>query len=500
MNARDTTPFFKYVAQRAMRLGSRVRTLRGTDAKPQVVSMVINGEPRRVWVPGAVVAAAVADLLAPGKLIKLPPKPDKGDRWRRKPVGLIELLPKPLQKKMQQPPPSLWNIPLHRSRLDDPRWRALEAVYQQLVELSPIWEVEGAARVELIDNAIDAALKGYKKATADVGGSKPLKSDKKFFDLERYTETGDAYAREPTREIDQEKRIEEYEAAREQRRHEAEEEFARLVPLLNEYAGKLTLQQRHAWRLIVNEPELTGEAIADASGASTGKVSQLRAWFGEMIAKFLALCEPPEESAAVDVAPTAAADETETQIAEAGEVEAVALDWMASMKAPDTDADVSENVMRGYARSQRSSSAFNRPTRPQYSQHALTTGASWSTRAEMLQAPGPERPNFNKRFSDTAARHLQRKARDSGYDVDGALRLIDEYIEQRIRELGEIAAAEVALFKALFRATVLHDVEDLAWIEPWCEEQKVSPDELLGRRSGDEMLAASIRGPKRGEQ
>ncbi len=101
---------------------------------------------------------------------------------------------------------------------------------------------------------------------------------------------------------------------------------------------------------------------------------------------------------------------------------------------------------------------------------------------EMARAPGEENLNIRRRITQTAARHLQRKAREAGFDVDGALRAIDEHIERRIREF-EIAEAEAAWFRALLRVDILRAAEltePLSWVEPWCKEKRVSVDELFG--------------------
>lgn len=437
MSARDTTPFLKYVARRAMRKGSRVRKLRGTGAKPAMVSMVINGQMRRVWVPGAVVLGAAARLLTPGKLAKLPPKPGKGDRWRLVPVDLIEHLPK------QLPPSPFGNIQL-QALTEDPLWRALDAVYKQLFELSPIWDVQGAARVELIDNAIDAELKDYKKATSDVGGTKPKKSDKKFYDLERFTDAGQAYVSTPERERARQEQCDAYEAAKEARRQETEEEYAKLVAELSAHAGKLTLQQREAWRMICYEPQLTGKQIAEESGTSEATVTRLRKWFAEKSRRFFELCAPLDyDGAPADAAPDMAIemlDVTEPEALGAAEVDtkgnAAALNLAADAWAqglvhgnhsPDTEAEVSGSVLRGYARTRQTANAHQAPHRQQYSKSALMKGSESSgrwTREDQASFEHRQRlRDVNDRpISDDVATAIRELAAKFGLDAEQLLK------------------------------------------------------------------------------
>jgi hypothetical protein len=209
MMARNIEPFMRYVSKRALLDKKHFCALRGVDAKPSIARMNVNGNVRKVWTPGAVVMNATATLLRPGKLVKLPPKPGKGVRWRMKPVALVDLLPPALRAKMLRPLPApIGNLQLHKSPLESPRWVALERVYAQLFELSPIWDVTGAERNKLIDKAVSNERKKYITATSVSGGpSKNAKGDTDAA-LQRYTESGQAFATEPSRLAEQDAQLE----------------------------------------------------------------------------------------------------------------------------------------------------------------------------------------------------------------------------------------------------------------------------------------------------
>lgn len=138
-------------------------------------------------------------------------------------------------------------------------------------------------------------------------------------------------------------------------------------------------------------------------------------------------------------------DETLSQIAEAFHSNA-ALDLAATMQAPEVDEDVSEATLHRYART-----ASRSVGRRKYSEHMLVTGSDGRrpSRADYAEMSEPadhvDRANFDKCFANTAARYLQRKAVEAGFDIDA------------IRN---------------------GDLVELARLEDWCTERKLSTDEV----------------------
>jgi hypothetical protein len=420
MSDRNTKPLFDYVARRAKR-NFHFRKLRGREAKP------------------AVIIGAAARLLTPGKLVKLPPKPGKPVRWRLVPVELVELLPKPLKQKML--PSSIGNIQLYKPT-DAPIWIALTKVYMQLFELSPIWGVKGAARVELVDNAIDASFKQYVKETEVGGGEEEL--DPTTHDaLGRYTEAGQAYAMEPTRNLDKWESLGAEDAVLEYRKQIEADENAKLQRAVEAYARTLLVPAHlAALKLICSDPQLPNSAVGArvslhrARGIAPSKVKSIRAQVEKLADKVLTL--PPEEgSSEVEASPAAVPhDETLTQIAEALHSNA-ALDLAAIFQAPDVDAaDISENILRNYARSN-STSAFMRDNwsggRRRYSDVELVTGSRyggrWADPAKI--ALRDERKQHANKFSDVEMRELREKAVAADFAINRFLRAIDSFIRKR---------------------------------------------------------------------
>jgi hypothetical protein len=181
----------------------------------------------------------------------------------------------------------------------------------------------------------------------------------------------------------------------------------------------------------------------------------------------------------------------------------------------DADGDCSESALRGHARTRAAERAQRGgPGRQPITDAAMDRGyenhkykdkdQERKHRVCALRVRGVKQEKSRKRYVGIAARHLQRKAREAGFDIDGARRLIDEYVEQRLRELDIAAEKHVAIFKALFETAVLQDVEALSWVAPWCTERRYSPNDLFGttnlRTTPDDMLGATITGPKSSDQ
>jgi hypothetical protein len=413
MSVRDTKPLFDYVARRAKR-NFHFRKLRGTEAKP------------------AVIIGAAARLLTPGKLVKLPPKPGRPVRWRLVPVDPIELLPKPLQRKMLPPP--VGNIQLYKPT-DAPLWLAFVKVYMQLFELSPIWNVKGAARVELIDNAIDTEMKAYIKDTEVSGGSgelEPATSE----DFARYSDAGQAFAREPTREIEIERQEQLETAALDAREPIEAAEDAECVAAGADYYRTLRREARRAFRLVCTEPRLPNGAIAARCRVAPATVSKIRATLESICDQFQST-PPEEEGASTPEAPdvNVERDASVEQIADAGEVEA--LNLVATFQAPDVDADVSESTLQNYAR-RNSSGAFMRDNWSKrsgmFNAADLVTGhyKEWADPAKI--ALRDERKQHANKFSDVEMSELRQKAAAADFTINGFLRAIDSFLAARAAE------------------------------------------------------------------
>ena len=410
-------------------------------------------------------------------------------------------------------------------------------MHEQYIENGEFWFEKSAAIDELIDLAIDAERISYCSATADSGGPSGGKLEPTLLEtVTRLTGANQAYALEPTRECEQQKSVDEFATALEQRIQEAEEEFTRLKQALNAYRKKLRCpKQRRAFGLICagtapGEPKLTGAAIAVKCKVSEATVSKLRAQFDKTARRFFALYALPEESASTPDAPDDAAPDTtleaswhdEPEALDAVEVEVDKKGNPAELKgelslAPlqggagvhDVDSDCPESVASSYARSKANERLIGggRGGRRKYDELELVTGgsggrkATYKERVEMSKpAERMDRTNFDKRFASTAARHLRQKARESGYDIDGTLRIIDARIAHKCPEL-KIAETELAALLSVRRAEVLknENLAELAWIWRWCKEQRVSPNDLLGSTTLDAVIGATIA-PKRRDQ
>jgi hypothetical protein len=167
-------------------------------------------------------------------------------------------------------------------------WEAWLTVHHQYIEHGDFFYEKNEAVDALIDAAIDTERKSYCEATADSGGPKHGKLDPEL------SETVSRLAGQALPE--QQERVGDFVTALEQRVQEAEEEFSKLKPALNEYSRMLRCpKQRRAFVLICNEPQLTGAKIAVRCHVSEGTVSKLRSKFEEMTEKFFALHTPPEE-------------------------------------------------------------------------------------------------------------------------------------------------------------------------------------------------------------
>src|ERR1700722_14932020 len=400
------------VKQRAPK-NFRFKKLRGAEAK----TAVIKGATARLFAPDAVFPYALRKRLTP-----------------RQRVGNISWRP-----------------------VDGLTWAAWRVVHRSYIERGSFWfEEQSAAKLKLIDRAVDAERKSWVDATAVAGGDAAAASEA----LVRYTEGGQAFAREPTREIEQEKRLETEAAALEYRKQIEAEENAKLLQAVEAYRRtRRCPKQRRALVLICTDLSLTGARIAVRCRVSEPTVSKLRAKVEELADKILTI--PPEEGSAVEASFAAVMhDETVTQVAEAGEVDGAeidatataggldlgnatvhsdALDMAWNLRAPDVDDDVSENAMRNYSRN-RSSGALMADNwsggRRRYSDAELVTGSryggKWDDPAKI--ALHDARKQHANNFSDVEMRELRQKAAAADFALNIFLRAIDSYLVKREAE------------------------------------------------------------------
>jgi hypothetical protein len=315
--------------------------------------------PRRVTNPWSLSQAATQrSVVQPPSLRGAEAKPAVIQGATARLFAVDAVFPYALRKRLNAR--RIGNITLRN--VDPLAWLAWLQVWRGYVMGGEFLHEKSKALDGLIGRALDAARKDWVNATSVSGGVNAETSEL----FARYTEAGQAWSATPEREHELQRHVDAYDAEREQREREKEEEFAKLRQALNDYAGKLTLQQQHAWRLIINEPELEGKAIADESGALPPTVSRLRKWFAEMSKRFFELCATLDDNGApADVAPDTALDTT---------LDVNEPDALEALGAPDVDVEIPESVLAGYARNQRSSSAFQRPSRRQYSDSALARG------------------------------------------------------------------------------------------------------------------------------
>jgi hypothetical protein len=387
-----------------LRKHARLRKLGGTEARPAV----ING--------------AALRLLAPT-------------------VDPVKLLPKPLQEKMQRP--GIGN--LFRSPLDAPRWVAFVKTYRTLIELGSFWSVSGEERDALIDRAIDAERKAYCKQTAASDGCASL-DPATAEELARYSEAGQAFATEPSRQIEAQTQLEAEAAALEYRAQLEAEENAKLQQAVAAYGRTLRRQQRRALKLLCTDLSLTGAKIAVRCRVSEATVSKIRANVEELADKILTI--PPEESSATVEAPPAEVpqDESVTQIADA--LEAGALDLAAVLQAPD--ADVSESVLHGYARS-KNSGAFMRDNwsggRRRFNDAEPVTGGRyggrWDDPAKIVLRDSLTQ--HASKFSDIQMRELREKAAAAEVALGSLMQTIDAFLSKRAAEsVDDLMAASIS--------------------------------------------------------
>jgi hypothetical protein len=395
----------------------RFRKLQGTEAK----SAVIKGTVARLMEPDAVFPYALRKRLAPRPLVVKGVPAGWLGSWR------------PISSTL---------------------WEAWLTVHHQYIERGSFWFEElSAAKQKLIDNALDAERQAFIKSTSVSGGpSADEKLDPTALEnLSRLTEAGQAYAREPARDIEKWERLGAEDAALEYRKQIEAEENAKLRQALNEYARKLPQKQRRALNLICFDLKLTGATIAVRCRVSEATVSKIRANVEELADKILTI--PPEEGASIAEPPASVPhDETITQIAEAGEVEGAevdatadlsratvhsdTLDLGATYQAPDVDADVSESALHGYARHKKSSALMRdnwSGGRRRYSDVELVTGRRYGGRYDdpAKIALRDERKQHANKFSDVEMRELRQKAAAAAFPLNTFLRAIDAYLTKQ---------------------------------------------------------------------
>jgi hypothetical protein len=421
-------------------------------------------------------------------------------------VDPIELLPKPLQKKMRQPlPPPIGNIQLHRSPLDAPRWAAFTKLYRTLFELGEFWSVKGKELDDLVDLRLKKAREAYIHETRYTSKASDETIDQtQQENLSRLTEEGQHEANDAVTLLQNQAEESLVAAQRELRSKVEAVEDARVCVAGVDYYNRLPLKQRGVFHAIC-----AGESdseIARRLGVARDTARLVRAILEGFADKFQTLPPYRVEGGASPVEGPVAPDaphresKLDTRIADIIDDENASA-WSTGgaekLQLPEIDRADDSTLHIQPRRARRTERVgdwgpYTKDGAKLVTMANLYEGSRLTARSEYVESDA-----FARRFSDTAARHLQRKARESGNDIDGALQLIDEQIAHRCREL-EIAKADVADLNAI-RAEILRDenLPELAWIGEFCRGRKVSANDLLGAvGSTDNSLALTIVGPK----
>jgi hypothetical protein len=304
-----------YVARRA-RMSIRFRKLRGCPTVRQVVTWddgawryrIVRGG--REDVMQGVINAAVLKLLTPA-------------------VDPIDVLSKPLQKKMLGPLPlgkPLGNVQLYFSPFDLPEWRAFVKWHNKRIELGKFWSVTGAERDALVDLEIRYAREAYINETRYYSPSADETIDQsKQENLSRLTEAGQELANDPvkllTNQTQESAEANLIAAQRELRAKLEATEDAKLSRAGVEYYGKLPGKHRPVFHAIC-AGESVDATIAARCGVARATVARIRATLEGLADQFQTL--PPYEveghasPVEIPIAPDAPQEESKlaTQIAD----------------------------------------------------------------------------------------------------------------------------------------------------------------------------------------
>ncbi len=428
----------------------------------------------------------------------------------------------PYATRLRLNPKTFGNITLYN--VDPTAWAAWIIVHRNYIESGKFWREPMTEAVRaLIFRALDAERQAFIKATEFTGGGvggtfKPLPSEQ-VYDLDRHTDFGDAWSTEPSREIERKERKRAERAALDYRVRLDEAENTWLLEAVTEYM--LTLKKtrhKNVVREIIADPRLRAGDIAARTGAGEPKIREIRGRLDEMAERLLTVASQ-DYVAPATAEPDLAPDETLTQITntstessapQADEMEkrgrykdaaptdmnlrtaAIhngAMDMLSGLNAPEISGDdINENAMRSYAQAKKIGRLVGdyerRATFDTAEMREMSGGGRKATYAERIQM---SETSFDKRvqqadnrYVETAARYLQRKAREDGHNVEETLRVLDERIAQKTRD-AKIAKAEVSALKAMRRVEILKSETppEAAWVGPWCERNRFSVDELL---------------------
>jgi hypothetical protein len=221
------------------------------------------------------------------------------------PVDPVELLPKPLQKKMRQPlPEPIGNVQLHRSPLESPRWVAFVKVYGQLFELGEFWNVKGKELDELVDLRVRKAREAYIHETRYTSkASDETINQEQQENLARLTEAGQERAGDAVKQLEnqtQELAEENLIAAQRVLRAKVEAvEDARVCVAGVEYYNKLPFKQRQVFHLVCAGQ--SDSQIADQLGVARATARLVRAILVGFADQFQTLPPYDEEGGASPV-------------------------------------------------------------------------------------------------------------------------------------------------------------------------------------------------------
>ena len=362
----------------------------------------------------------------------------------------VELLPKPLRKRMLQPVSPIENfLQLSRSPLDAPRWVAFVKVYRQLFELGSFWSVTGEEWNARVDQAIKKAREVYIDETRYCSPSADETIDQvQQENLSRLTEAGQERANDPVKLLEnqtQESAEENLLAAQRELRAKVEAvEDARVRAAGVEYYGKLHRNHRPVFHAIC-AGESVDATIATRCGVARATVARIRATLEGLADQFQTLPPYDVEGGAsavnVPVAPDVSRVESKlvTRIEDSGDVQPEnlggdnALRLAETLHIPEIDGAADNTLHLSAARSSERllGSRWGRGSK-MFNATELVTGNERYGGRYADPAKIAERDQYaNKKFSAAEMRTLERKSTEAGFDLTGYLRAIDSFLTKR---------------------------------------------------------------------
>jgi hypothetical protein len=367
----------------------------------------------------------------------------------------IDLLPKPLRKRMLHPLPApIGSLQLHRSPTEAQRWAAFVKVHRQLFELGSFWSVTGEERKARVDQAIKKAREAYIEETRYCSPSADETIDQSQQEnLSRLTEAGQQLANDPIKLFEQKVQTAAEEnliaAQRELRSKVEAAEDARVCAAGVEYYGKLPRLHRPAFHAIC-AGESVDATIATRCGVARATVARIRATLDGLADQFQTL--PPYEvegGASVVEVPSLAPDvpQVESKLTTriddiscaAAEEEAqpgnfgagVALNFAEIMHIPEIDG-ADDSTLHIARRTDRVMGSRWGLGPKMYDAAELVTGVERYGGRYADPSKIAERDQYaNRKFSARGMRILEKKAAEAGFDLNGFLRAIDSFLTKR---------------------------------------------------------------------